>query len=188
MKIFRDMFLEGGISFDISSLIEKNSYSWLASILLNIRNMSSLNNLPDLKRQLSVFLDTEVIPALLVSVKNGNKDLVMELIQDFKLKISDTNDSCLSTLENLIAKLVNPGDDFGTEPLLMVDDFKKIFEILCKDKVKNLSEISQTDVKLMSCIFNQAAYYILDEPDVLALIKHAKKNLHIDILTKQENM
>jgi hypothetical protein len=68
MKIFRDMFLEGGISFDIASLIEKKSYTWLVSILLNIRNMSSLNNLPDLKRQLSVFLDTEVLPALLVSV------------------------------------------------------------------------------------------------------------------------
>ena len=80
MKIFRDMFLEGGISFDISSLLEKKSYSWLASILLNIRNMSSLNNLPDLKRQLSVFLDTEVVPGLLVSVQNGNKGLVMELI------------------------------------------------------------------------------------------------------------
>jgi hypothetical protein len=50
MKIFRDMFLEGGISFDISTLLEKKSFSWLASILLNIRNMSSLNNLPDLKR------------------------------------------------------------------------------------------------------------------------------------------
>ena len=89
MKIFRDMFLEGGISFDISTLLEKKSFSWLASILLNIRNMSSLNNLPDLKRQLSVFLDTEVVPALIVSVQNGNKDLVMELIQDFKLKITD---------------------------------------------------------------------------------------------------
>ena len=40
----------------------------------------------------------------------------------------------------------------------------------------------------MCCIFNQAAYYILDEPNVSALMKHAKKNLHIDILTKQENM
>lgn len=68
MKIFRDMFLEGGISFDISALIEKKSFTWLVSILLNITNMSSLNNLPDLKRQLSVFLDTEVVPSLLVFV------------------------------------------------------------------------------------------------------------------------
>lgn len=124
MKIFRDMFLKGGISFDIASLLENKSYTWLASTLLNIKNMSSLNNLPDLKRQLSLFLDIEVIPSLLVSVKNGNKGLLMELIQDFKVKISDKNDSCLSTLENLISKLVDPGEDFGSEPLLMVDDFK----------------------------------------------------------------
>ena len=187
MKIFRDMFLEGGISFDISTLLEKKSYSWLASILLNIRNMSSLNNLPDLKRQLSVFLDTEVVPALLVSVQNGNKDLVMELIQDFKVKITQYNDSCLSTLEGMIGKLVNPGEDFGSEPLLKVDDFKQIFEILSKDKALALlekKEVSKTDIKLMCCIFNQAAYYILDEPNVGALMKNAKKNLHIDILTK----
>ena len=187
MKIFRDMFLEGGISFDICTLLEKKSYSWLASILLNIRNMSSLNNLPDLKRQLSVFLDTEVVPALLVSVQNGNKDLVMELIQDFKIKITEQNDSCLSTLEGMIEKLVNPGEDFGSEPLLKVDDFKQIFDILSKDKALALlekKEVSKTDIKLMCSIFNQAAYYILDEPNVGALMKYAKKNLHIDILTK----
>ena len=58
----------------------------------------------------------------------------MELIQDFKLKISDQNDSCLSTLESLIAKIVSPGDDFGSDAHLKVDDFKEIFNILSKDK------------------------------------------------------
>ena len=73
MKIFRDMFLQGGISFDIGSLFDssrytninqddlkleclkehfekKDNFAWFASILLNINNMGSLNNLPDLKR------------------------------------------------------------------------------------------------------------------------------------------
>ena len=49
-------------------------------------------------------------------------------------------------------------------------------------------DISQTDVKLMCCIFNQAAYYILDDPVVSALMKLAKKNLHIDMLTKADDM
>ena len=40
----------------------------------------------------------------------------------------------------------------------------------------------------MNIIFKQTAYFILDEPDIVALIKLMKKNLHIDILTKQENM
>ena len=71
MMLFRDIFLQGGIAFDINSLfqakeigenketslktlIEWNkaapNYAWLASLLLNINNLSSLNNLPDLKR------------------------------------------------------------------------------------------------------------------------------------------
>jgi hypothetical protein len=218
MKIFRDIFLQGGISFDISSLFNSSRYSeinlddlkletlrkhfsnqdnfaWFASILLNINNMGSLNNLPDLKRQLSVFLEIEVVPALIVTVQNGQKDLVMQLIESFKTKVTDSNDSCLSTLENLVSKMVNPGDDFqkSGEALLQVDDFKQIFRILSQEKAKTFldkdyASISPTDIKLMSSIFKQTAYYILDEPEVSSLIKLAKKNLHIDILTKQGNM
>jgi hypothetical protein len=58
MKIFRDMFLQGGISFDIQSTFQGDDclkYTWIASLLLNINNMESLNNFPDLKRQLLVF-------------------------------------------------------------------------------------------------------------------------------------
>jgi len=40
----------------------------------------------------------------------------------------------------------------------------------------------------MSTLFNATAYYILDEPEVLSLSKFAKKNLHVDIITKAENM
>ena len=156
--------------------------------------MSSLNNLPDLKRQLVLFLETEVIPAILISVHNGNKDLVIRLIEFFKEKITETNDSCLSTLEDLIKKLVNPGEEFGfDEPLLKIDDFKHIFTILSKEKAneflnKNYSAVSITDVKLMSSLFKHIGYYILDEPEVLGLIKLVKRNLHIDILTKSTNM
>lgn len=41
---------------------------------------------------------------------------------------------------------------------------------------------------MMSIVFKHTAYYILDEPEVTSLIKLVKKLLHIDILTKQENM
>ena len=67
--------------------------------------------------------------------------------------------------------MVNPGEEFGLgeETLLKVDDFKKIFQILSKEKAtellnKNYQSISQTDVKLMSTLFNTTAYYILDDP------------------------
>jgi len=48
--------------------------------------------------------------------------------------ITEENHSCLITLENLIQKMVSPGEEFGLdeEALLKVDDFKTIFEILSK--------------------------------------------------------
>jgi hypothetical protein len=197
MKIFRDMFLQGGVSFDVQSLFQGEGelqHAWFASLLLNINNMSSLNNLPDLKRQLALFLETEIIPAILISVKQGNKSLIIRLIEFFKEKITDVNDSCLSTLEDLIQKLVDPGEDFGfDEPLLKVDDFKQIFTILSKEKAneflkKNYAAVSNADIKLMSSLFKYTAYYILDEPEVSGLMKLAKRNLHIDILTKSTDM
>ena len=150
--------------------------------------------MPDLKRQLVLFLESEIIPAILISVKDGNKDLIIRLIEFFKAKISNTNDSCISTLADLIQKLVDPGEDFGfDEPLLKVDDFKQIFAILSKEKAseflnKNYEAVSNTDVKLMSSLFKHIAYYIVDEPEVLGLIKLVKRNLHIDILTKSSSM
>jgi hypothetical protein len=50
IKIFRDMLLQGGVSFDVQSLFVGEDYAWLASLLLSTENMTSLNNLPDLKR------------------------------------------------------------------------------------------------------------------------------------------
>lgn len=40
----------------------------------------------------------------------------------------------------------------------------------------------------MSTLFSKISYYILDDADVNALIKMAKKNLHIDKLTKSNDM
>mmetsp|Transcript_1951 Transcript_1951/g.2849 ORF Transcript_1951/g.2849 Transcript_1951/m.2849 type:complete len:118 (-) Transcript_1951:1795-2148(-) len=45
-------------------------------------------------------------------------------------------------------------------------------------------KISSSEVKLLSVVLRTIAYYILDEPEVLQMIKLSKKNLHIDILTK----
>ena len=46
--------------------------------------MSSLNNLPDLKRQLALYLETEVLPAILFAIQSGQKGLMMELINSVK--------------------------------------------------------------------------------------------------------
>ena len=136
MKIFRDVFLQGGVSFDVQSLFSAErgtEFAWLASLLLNLNNMSSLNNLPELKKQLSVFLDTEIVPAIILSASQGNKQLVFDIVHTFSQKVTDANDSCLSTLDELLQRLVDPGEQFGfDEPILKVDDFKHVFTTLGK--------------------------------------------------------
>ena len=90
--------------------------------------------------------------------------------------------------------MVNPGEEYGfDEPLLKLQDFKTIFEILSKDKAieliaQNYQAVSPTDIKLMSMLFKYSGYFILDESELTGLIKLAKKNLHIDKLIKAESM
>lgn len=99
------------------------NYAWLASLLLNIGNMASLNNLPDLKRQLALYLETEVLPAILLAIQSGQKGLMKELITSIKDQITDENDACLSTMETLLSRLASPDFSDG-EPILKVDEFK----------------------------------------------------------------
>lgn len=112
----------------------------------------------------------------------------------FGRRISDGSDSCLSTLGELLAWLVDPGEQYGLdEPLLKVEDFKKIFEILSKDQARelldcNFATFTATNLRLLSLVLQHTAYFILDEPEVMALAKLVKKNLHIDKLTKSESM
>jgi hypothetical protein len=103
-----------------------------------------------------------------MAVKQGNKELILEIFKQQK----STSDSSLSTLENLLEKLVNPGEEFGfDEPILKVDDFKIIFDILGKRTTgelisKNYENITDTEVKLLSAILRQVGYYILDEDEI----------------------
>jgi hypothetical protein len=64
--MFRDLFLSGGIGgFDVTKLFANNKFAWLASVLLNVRHLPSLANFVEMKKQLIIFVDTEVIPVLI---------------------------------------------------------------------------------------------------------------------------
>ena len=76
---------------------------------------------------------------------------------------------------------------------MKVDDFKNIFSILCKSKAaaildKNIEDVSIEDLNLICTVYKVMAYYILDEPECVGLMKQVKKNLHIDILTKDDGV
>jgi hypothetical protein len=94
----------------------------------------------------------------------------------------------------LLDKLVNPGDEYGfDEPLLKVDDYVQIFEILSKDKAneliaKNFKAVSHDDLKMLSVVLKATAYFINDLPEVIGLDKLAKKILSIELLVKTESL
>jgi hypothetical protein len=70
LKMFRDLFLAGGLKggFDVSKLFTEENASrfvWLAGVLLNVRHLPSLANFVEMKKQLVIFVDTEVLPLII---------------------------------------------------------------------------------------------------------------------------
>ncbi len=64
--MFKDLFLSGGVGFDVTKLFSIGTkYVWLGAVLLNARHLPSLGNFIQLKKQLVIFVDTEVLPALI---------------------------------------------------------------------------------------------------------------------------
>jgi hypothetical protein len=90
--------------------------------------------------------------------------------------------------------VIDPSEILGKvdQPLLKVSEFKAIFNELCLDFTqnfidKNFGAISLEQTEIVSEMLELIGYYVLDE-QVQALIKQAKKNLHVDILTKSSDL
>jgi hypothetical protein len=86
--MFKDLFLQGGVGFDVQSLLETQDeqrnylYVWFASTLLSIKNLTSLSSLMDLKRQLMIFIETEVIPAFVtLGSSETHRDFVVQVFK-----------------------------------------------------------------------------------------------------------
>jgi hypothetical protein len=46
-------------------LFQDDRFVWIAAVLLNVRHLPSLANFIEMKKQLVIFVDTEVIPVLI---------------------------------------------------------------------------------------------------------------------------
>jgi hypothetical protein len=131
--MFRDLFLQGGLGgFDVTSLFsseQKGKYTWLAGVLLNVRHMPSIASYVEMKRQLVIFVDTEIIPALINQVQEGHSQGVKEII-GYMAK-QDRQDYVYS-VEQLIKRLIDPGEDYPVEdkPVLKIQDFKDIYKLI----------------------------------------------------------
>ena len=92
LKMFRDLFLDGSINFDIATLMQENEdgqfeYAWLLASMLNFKYLVSLTGFLELKNQLIIFVESDVIPALIV----GDKRLIVALCETIADKALDRN-------------------------------------------------------------------------------------------------
>lgn len=78
LKLFRDLFIEGA-TWDVSKLIgckqgDQYTYVWLFATFLNFKYLISLSNYFSLKKQLVIFVETEVMPALIANAQESNDE------------------------------------------------------------------------------------------------------------------
>ena len=78
IKVFKDLYLEGGIGFDVQGLLSDNRFVWVAAMLIELRHLTSLSQLMELRRQLLLFVEIEVVPAL-VNLAQKNADFIVAL-------------------------------------------------------------------------------------------------------------
>ena len=78
----------------------------------------------DLRKQLVLFVETEVVPALVnIATSQEHKGFVIKMFEYL------TKSAKLHTLEYLAQMVVDPGENFdmSVKPALKIDDFKQIF-------------------------------------------------------------
>jgi len=200
LKLFRDLFIEGA-TWDVSQLIkckegDKYTYVWLFATFLNFKHLMSLSNYYSLKKQLVIFVETEVMPAVIAfAAENheGENSFVVQLCAEMARRAgvntaSQNMEATLSymhTLEFLVSKMSDPGEDFPPEfkPVLKIDEFKEIFNQVCSPICLDLVQTnfnptqSLTTVDIAIKILKQTAYYLLDVPLVIDMYRIAKANI-----------
>ena len=79
LKMFRDLLLT--ISFDTGRLFKDDAYIWLTTCLLHARNLTSLTSFVHLKKQIVIFVETEVIPEIVMIGSSGRIDYLLTIIK-----------------------------------------------------------------------------------------------------------
>ena len=135
LKMFRDLFLDGSINFDMYEFIKRDSedkfeFEWLLAKFLNMKYLVSLGQFLELKNQLVLFCESDVIPTLM----NADKELLINLCSILAKNACESQDVTTSTswqltFEYFVSRLVDPGEEFPIEmkPILKIDEFKQIF-------------------------------------------------------------
>ena len=191
--MFRDLFLDGSINFDMYEFIKRDSegkfeFEWLLAKFLNMKYLVSLGQFLELKNQLVLFCESDVIPTLM----NAEKELLINLCSILAKNACESQDVTTSTswqltFEYFVGRLVDPGEEFPIEmkPILKIDEFKQIFHRTVSSVAQQLIDTEfaqveskqQNNVTILIKFLSQTAYYLLDEPVVIKLFQKAKQCL-----------
>jgi|LauGreDrversion4_2_1035121.scaffolds.fasta_scaffold473601_1 Icc-related predicted phosphoesterase len=77
----------------------------------------------ELKRQLMIFVETEVLPAIVNLGSSEHRHFIVEVFEYL------CNNGHLHTMDLLAKTMVNPGDEYPLDlkPVLKIDEFKSIY-------------------------------------------------------------
>ena len=89
-----------------------------------------------MRKQLLIFQTTEVIPQILLSLQQGNKQVLYSLIEAFKTSLEGPEGpKFLSSFKNLLSHILEAKESLDSlaEPLLSTDDFKQIYKMVLEE-------------------------------------------------------
>jgi hypothetical protein len=110
--MFRDLFLQGGLGgFDVIKLMQDSKFVWLAAVLLNVRHLPSLANFIEMKKQLIIFVDTEVLPALINQAQTGNSCMILDIFSYMRERARFSMDY-IHSIDSFLKKLIDPGEEY----------------------------------------------------------------------------
>lgn len=78
--------------------------------MLRVRSLESLNSLLELRRQLIVYVETELMPALFVLGPSGHSQLLIDIFGSLAAQ-----EHCIDTIQYFASRIVDPGEDFPQE-------------------------------------------------------------------------
>mmetsp|Transcript_3655 Transcript_3655/g.2728 ORF Transcript_3655/g.2728 Transcript_3655/m.2728 type:complete len:113 (+) Transcript_3655:715-1053(+) len=110
-------------------------------------------------------------------VKDGQVDFIMEVAKYLKKKVDEhSSTSWMHTVEFFIRKMVDPGEAFAEEekPVLKIDEFKLLLEILSKDIIQKLLTAEgvhpeNDQVQVFVKAIKLLAYYLIDDESMQKL-------------------
>jgi hypothetical protein len=149
LKVFQQTFLTGGLGFNIDDLAlrrdeetQEFKYIWLLCELLAASNLPSLAGYTNLRNQIQLFCESEVLPLILRECcSESNNTLFFSMIVYLTQKSIDKSSLYAKTLGNIIEMIIKPPEGLYE----LVVDFNRWKDLLDVTINKHIGAVLDTD-------------------------------------------